>query len=133
IDGSGTVSVVQYHLDTSTSGGCPCLRRSQAAKTDADPLAQPSPVYQVEVQGVQNSQIFSAYVQGSTGVPITLPIDFGGNASTISTIDTVKAVLTVQSQYVDPETKDKPITTLVSTVRLNNCSQAQSGLTMSCQ
>src|ERR1044071_7959543 len=28
VDGSGTVSVVQYHLDTSTSNNCPCLRRT---------------------------------------------------------------------------------------------------------
>src|SRR6266571_3767049 len=39
VDGSGTVSVVQYHLDTSTSNNCPCLKRSQLPKTDGDPVA----------------------------------------------------------------------------------------------
>src|SRR5207245_10338709 len=28
VDGSGTVSLVEYHLDTSTSNNCPCLKRS---------------------------------------------------------------------------------------------------------
>jgi Tfp pilus assembly protein PilW len=133
VDGTGKVSVVIYHLDTSTTGGCPCLRRSQIDKTDAGPLLQPSPVYQVEVQGVQNTDIFSAYLGGATGTPVTLPIDFTSDASTIATIDTIKAVLTIQSNYVDPETKEKPITTLVTTTRLNNCSQAQQGLSMSCR
>jgi prepilin-type N-terminal cleavage/methylation domain-containing protein len=134
VDGNGTVSLIQYHLDPSTSGGCPCLRRSKIAKADADPMAQAAPVYDVEVQGVQNTAIFSAYVQDSTGTPVgPLPLDFDNNSGTMATIDTIKAVLTVQSTYVDPETKEQPITTLITTVRLNNCSQAQTGLTMSCQ
>ena len=54
-------------------------------------------------------------------------------APTIATIDTVRAVLTIRSTYVDPETHEKPITTLITTVRLNNCSQAKTGLPMSCQ
>src|SRR4051812_3069194 len=60
VDGSGTVSVVRYHLDTSTSNNCPCLRRSQAAKVDGAPLSNSTFTYQVEVQGVQNTNIFSA-------------------------------------------------------------------------
>src|SRR5215470_15457562 len=32
VDGSGVVSVVQYHLDTSTDNNCPCLKRSQLPK-----------------------------------------------------------------------------------------------------
>jgi prepilin-type N-terminal cleavage/methylation domain-containing protein len=133
VDGSGIVSVVQYHLDTSTTGGCPCLRRSQIAKTDADPLGQGSPIYQVEVQGVQNTDIFSAYLVSTTGTPVTLPIDFTNDASTIAAVDTVRAVLTIQSEYTDPETNEQPISTLVTTVRLNNCSQAKTGQSMSCR
>ena len=133
VDGSGVVSVVQYHLDTSASGGCPCLRRSQITKSDADPLAQGPATYQVEVQGVQNTDIFSAYRGSTSGTPETLPIDFTNDASTIAAIDTVRAVLTVQSQYKDPETKEKPISTLITTVRLNNCSQAKPGQSMSCR
>src|SRR5262249_32728314 len=43
MDGTGEVSVVRYHLDTSTTGGCPCLRRSQVPKIDGDPLTGQSP------------------------------------------------------------------------------------------
>src|SRR6059036_106858 len=50
VDGSGVVSVVQYHLDTSTSNNCPCLKRSQLPKIDGDPVAgQSTPSYQIEV------------------------------------------------------------------------------------
>src|SRR5216684_1785084 len=47
VDGSGTVSVVRYWLDSTTSNGCPCLRRSQAAKANGDPLSNSSFTYQV--------------------------------------------------------------------------------------
>jgi prepilin-type N-terminal cleavage/methylation domain-containing protein len=133
-DGTGTVTVIRYHLDTSTAGGCPCLRRSQMPKIDGDPVANQTPaVYQVEVQGVQDQNIFSAFENGVSGTPVTLPVDFTSNASTIASIDTVRAVLTIQSSAKDPETKQKPISTLITTVRLGNCSQALSGLPMSCQ
>src|SRR5215471_19754483 len=73
VDGSGTVSVVRYHLDTSTTSGCPCLRRSQVAKADGDPLSNTDFEYQVEVQGVQNSTIFSSYNNGAAvGLPVTI-------------------------------------------------------------
>src|SRR5437870_1775649 len=66
VDGSGKVSIVQYHLDTSTSNNCPCLKRSQIDKKDGDPLTGQDPAsYQVEVQGVQNTNIFSLYTNGA--------------------------------------------------------------------
>jgi len=133
VDGSGTVSVVHYWLDTSTTNNCPCLRRSQLPKVAADPLAgQSTPVYTTEVQNVQNTNIFSAFTKGATGVAVTLPIDFTNNSTTIAGIDTVLAVLTVQSTFFDPQTKVHPITTLTITVKLNNCSQAANGEPMSC-
>jgi hypothetical protein len=132
VDGSGTVSVVQYHLDTSTTNNCPCLKRSQLPKINGDPLAgQSAAVYQVEVQGVQNTTIFSAYNNGvATGLPVTTA---GGSGTTIAGVDTVQAVLTLQSSTVDPQTHQKPVTTLVTTVRLNNCSQPAIGYQTSCQ
>ncbi|HTM05115.1 MAG TPA: prepilin-type N-terminal cleavage/methylation domain-containing protein [Vicinamibacterales bacterium] len=135
VDGTGRVSVVQYHLDT-TGDGCPCLRRSQQGKAAADPLAQ-VPTYQVEVQNVQNGTaerpMFFAFAHGSTGTALTLPLDFNTNPDTIASIDTIKVVLTVESSTRDPKTSLKPTTTLVSTVRLNNCSSAASGQFLSCQ
>src|SRR5262245_56716998 len=56
VDGSGKVSVVRYFYDNSTDNNCPCLKRSQLPKIDADPLtAQTAAEYQVEVQGVKNN------------------------------------------------------------------------------
>jgi type II secretory pathway pseudopilin PulG len=135
VDGNGTVAVVQYRLDP-IGNNCPCLRRSQQPKANADPLAQ-VPVYQVEVQNVKNgtaqNPIFFAYSHGSTGTPLTLPIDFNNNPAALTSIDTIKVMLTVESNTPDPKTRLKPINTLISTVRLNNCSAATSGQFMSCQ
>ncbi len=125
VDGTGVVYSVQYHLDTSTANGCPCLRRSQQLKVDGNPLTGQTPAtYEVEVQGVQNTNIFSAFLHGATGTPVTLPVDFNANASTIANIDTVEAVLTIKSTHVDSQTLKNPTTSLISTIRLNNCSQA---------
>jgi len=132
VDGSGTISVVQYHLDTSTANNCPCLRRSQLPKVNGDPLTgQTAAVYQVEVQGVLNTNIFSAYNNGAAvGLPVTTATSTG---STIAGVDTIQAILTLQAANVDPQTRQHPVTTLVSTVRLNNCSQAAIGYKTSCE
>ncbi len=131
VDGTGVVSVVQYHLDTSTLNGCPCLKRSQLPKIDGSPLTGQTPaVYQIEVQGVQNTNIFSAY---NSAAIVGLPIDIDSSATTIAAIDTIQAMLTLESLTVDPQTHKKPVTTLISTVKLNNCSQAAIGYQTSCQ
>jgi len=132
VDGRGTVSVVHYNLDTSTTNNCPCLKRSQLPKINADPLNfQTAPSYQVEVQGVQNSNIFTAFTDGvAVGLPVTINSSSG---NTIANIDTVQALLTLRAANIDPKTHQRPVTTLVSTVKLNNCSQATTGAMMSCQ
>ncbi len=132
VDNSGTISVIQYHLDTSTANNCPCLKRSQVTKVDGDPLnGQPSPAYQVEVQGVQNTTIFSAFNNGAAiGLPVTISTASG---TTMATVDTIQAILTLQASVVDPQTRQKPVTSLITTVRLNNCSQAAIGFQTSCQ
>ena len=132
VDGSGTVSVVRYHYDT-TGTNCPCLKRSQVAKAQGDPLANTDFQYQVEVQGVQSSNIFTAYSGGTpVGAGITVNLA-SGSGTTIAGVDTVQAVLSLESSTVDPQTRTKPVTTLVTTVRLNNCSQASPGQRTSCQ
>ena len=132
MEGTGEVSVVRYHLDASTSNGCPCLKRSQVPKINGDPLTgQSSEVYQIEVQGVQNTNIFSAYTNGTAK---SLPVDTTtAGGVTIAGVDTVQAMLTLRATSIDPETRKKPVTTLVTTVRLNNCSQAAIGSKTSCQ
>jgi len=130
VDGSGTVSVLRYHLDTSTTNGCPCLRRSQVVKADGDPLSNTDFQYQVEVQGVQNTNVFSAYTNGAAvGLPVTLST---GTGSTIASVDTVQATLSLKAAVADPQTHQYPTSTLVTTVRLNNCSQAAIGYKTSC-
>jgi len=134
VDGTGTVSVVRYLYDTAGTN-CPCLKRSTGTKSAGDPLSNTSFTYQVEVQGVQSSNIFTAYT-GGTQVPYVggLPVNIAtASGTTIAGIDTVKAVLTLQAATVDPQTRQKPVTTLVTTVRLNNCSQAAPGQKTSCQ
>ena len=134
VDGTGVVYSVQYHLDTSTANGCPCLRRSQQVKIDGNPVTgQTAATYEVEVQGVQNTNIFSAFLHGATGTPVSLPVDFNSNGSTIANIDTIETVLTIKSTHVDSQTLKNPTTSLISTIRLNNCSQADFGQDMSCQ
>jgi hypothetical protein len=133
VEGTGDVSVIRYYLDPSTANGCPCLRRSQLPKVDGDPLTEQSaPSYQVQVQGVLNTDIFSAYTTGGTA-EIVLPVDFTADGPAIASTDTIKAKLTIQSTYVDPQTRERPMTTLITTVRLNNCSQAATGYAMSCE
>jgi Tfp pilus assembly protein PilW len=133
VDGTGQVSVVRYHLDTSTASGCPCLRRSQQPKIEGDPLDGQSPEdFQIQVQGVQNTDIFSAYTRGTTGVPIDLPIDFTNDGAVMANVDTIKVILSLRSPTEDPKTGKHPETTLVATSKLNNCSQADTAAAMSC-
>jgi prepilin-type N-terminal cleavage/methylation domain-containing protein len=130
VDGTGSVSVVHYYLDPSTSNNCPCLKRSQLPKKDGNPYTgQDAPVYQTEVQGVTNTNIFTAY---NNAVLQTLPLDFNGNATAIAGIDTLQAVLSLQAATIDPKTRTRPTTSLVTTVRLNNCSLAASAQQTSC-
>jgi hypothetical protein len=133
VDGTGTVSVVRYHLDTSTTNGCPCLRRSQLDKIEGNPVTgQTAEVYQIQVQGVRNTDIFSAFARGTTGTPITLPINFNDDPADIASVDTIKVVLSLRSPIRDPKTGVFPETTLVATAKLNNCSQADINYAMSC-
>jgi len=134
VEGAGQVSVIHYYLDTSTANNCPCLKRSQLPKKDGPPDligpgGQDAPVYQVEVQGVTNTNIFSAY---SNTVQQTLPLTFSSNAATMSSLDTIQAVLSLQAATVDPRTHTKPTASLVTTVKLNNCSMAASAEPLSC-
>jgi prepilin-type N-terminal cleavage/methylation domain-containing protein len=141
VDGNGTVSEVVYQL-SATGPNCPCLRRSQQAKTVGNPLPtleggdQGAPVFYTEIQGVQNgttaSPIFYAYRADNTQVT-SLPVDINSNAADIASINQIKVIVTAQSQYTDLKSGVKPSVTMVSTVRLNNCSAATSGQAMSCQ
>jgi Tfp pilus assembly protein PilW len=136
IDGSGNVSVVRYKLVT-TGTGCPCLVRSQTQKVQGDPLTDQGESDQTEVQNVLNGTsadpIFKAYYADGTLVS-PLPIDITNNA--LANINSISITLKVQSPYLDLQTRQKPTMTLMSTVRLNNCSVAYpntSGTVMGCK
>ena len=141
VTGNGQVSVIHYFLDTdATKPGCPCLRRSETLKVDGDPVTdQNQPNYQVEVQNVLNgtadNPIFTAYK--SDGTKATLPIQMDDvPSSPVADINSIRVTLTVQSKIPDAKTGARPIVSLVSTARLNNCSQAHSSASdalMGCQ
>ncbi|MGZ4831678.1 MAG: PulJ/GspJ family protein [Terriglobales bacterium] len=135
VDGSGSVSVIHYKL-VSTGTGCPCLVRSATPKIAADPLTGQGESDETEVQYVLNGSttdpIFRAYY--SDGTTVTLPIDISN--SSLANINSVAVTLKVQSPYQDMQTGQKPTMTLLSTVRLTNCSVAYpntSGTVMGCK
>jgi len=135
IDGSGNVLVIHYNL-VQTGTGCPCLERSQTTKIQADPLTGQTETDQVDVQSVLNGTtadpIFQAYYKDGTAV--SLPIDITNNA--LANVNTVDIILKVQSPSPDPQTGQKPTMTLMTTVRLNNCSVAYpntTGTVMGCK
>ena len=133
VDGTGAVSTIKYHLDTSTANHCPCLKRSQLPKVDGDPLiegtgGQTPASYEIEVQGVTNTAIFSAY---NNGAAVVLPVTLSAGA-TLAGVDTIQAVLSLEASTADPQTRQKPTTTILTTLKLNNCSQAAAGQQTSC-
>jgi prepilin-type N-terminal cleavage/methylation domain-containing protein len=131
VDGLGAVSVIRYYLDTSPTNNCPCLKRSQLPKVQGNPYTgQTAPVYQVEVQGVTNTSIFTAF---NNGALLPLPLNFNANPMAMAGLDTIQAVLSLQGATIDLKTRTKPTTTLVTTVRLNNCSMASAAQQTSCE
>ncbi len=144
VDGCGSatpgnpcnVSVIVYQLVTA-GPNCPCLVRSQQPKASSppgDPLTGQLPLQnQTEVQNVLNGTntdpIFQAY--DSNGTAVSLPIDIScditstcTNGQNLANVNSIQVRLKVQSPYPDPQTHQKPTMTLLSTVRLNNCSVA---------
>jgi hypothetical protein len=130
--GTASVKIVRYDYVAAGAGqpGCPCLRRTEFVRNGGDPLADAqnpgAAAAQLEIQGVQNGTtaadaIFTVY--DDTGVAINLPIDFDNNATTLAGINSLKVVVTVQAAQQD-NTGVRPVTTVVSSVALNNCSEA---------
>jgi len=137
--GTAKVKIVKYDY-YAVGPNCPCLRRSEYLRTTyQDPVADANgtvAVDQMEIQGVQNGTaadpIFTAY-NPTTGVQVPWPIDFTNTANLMATINSLRIVLAVQSSSKD-STGAFPITRVVSTVALSNCSEAWGGTrnTFSC-
>jgi prepilin-type N-terminal cleavage/methylation domain-containing protein len=137
LDGTGAaagvakVSIVRYDYVAAGANepNCPCLRRTEFVRNGGDPFtdanAPGGATAQMEIQGVQNGTtaadaIFTVYDGG--GNAIALPIDFNSGA-TIAGVNSLKVVLTVQSPQKD-NTGAYPVTTVVSSIALSNCSEA---------
>ena len=132
-DTPGTASVKIVRYDYVAAGAnqpnCPCLRRTEFKRSGGDPFADASApggaTAQLEIQGVQNGTtaadaIFTVYDGGGNAIP--LPINFDSGA-TIAGVNSLKVVLTVQSPQKD-NTGAYPVTTVVSSIALSNCSEA---------
>jgi prepilin-type N-terminal cleavage/methylation domain-containing protein len=131
VDGTGTVSILDYKL-FSSGDNCPCLKRSQVAKSTS-----PGTNYSVEVQNVQNAgttsdPIFVAYKNDGTLVN-NADMTSSANRLTLANIRSVQITLKLKSKFVDQSTHQAPETTLGSSVAIVNCSLAASGGVMSCQ
>ena len=129
--GVANVKIVRYDYIAAgvNEPNCPCLRRTEFQRAGGDPFTDASnlgaAVQQMEIQNVQNgtsaaNAIFTVY--DNTGNAIGLPINFNSGA-TIAGINSLKVVLTVQSTQQDT-TGAFPVTTVVSSIALTNCSEA---------
>jgi prepilin-type N-terminal cleavage/methylation domain-containing protein len=135
LDDTGNVLITTYSYNSSTSGNCPCLERRQRPKNGLSTAAH------VEVQNVQNFvdgnsiPIFQYYSNGGT-VEVSGPLTYdgvaGANTKILATIDTIRIQLVVQSPYADLKTGAKPVITLVSTVKVNNCMKSSSSYELAC-
>jgi len=135
--GVALVKIIRYDL-VNAGPSCPCLRRTEFLRNGGDPVLDASnpgvAVAQLEIQNVQNGTaadpIFTAY-DPTTGNVVALPVDFTNNATTVAKINSLKVVLAVQSPYKD-STGAFPVTRVVSTISLSNCSEALGSQTLSC-
>lgn len=138
VNGDGNVYSVQYYVN-STGTNCPCLRRSVIQKINGDPYTgQGTATTYTEVQNVQNGTstdpIFTAYdISGNVISLGSTGLNFDSNGTTIATIRSIKVSLTVKSPSIDIKTGVYPITTLVSSIDLDNCSQGDTSQSMSCE
>jgi prepilin-type N-terminal cleavage/methylation domain-containing protein len=140
--GTAQVKIIRYDLVPAGKNepNCPCLRRTEYLRNAyQDPVADANATVanaQLEIQEVQNGTaadpIFTAY-DPTTGLAVGLPIDFTNNANTVASINSLRVVLAVQSRLPDSNGAF-PVTRVVSSIALNNCSEALgvSGLPLSC-
>ncbi len=129
-NGTANVKIIKYDL-VQTGTNCPCLRRSEYIRSSyLDPVSDAQNTTtpdQLEIQGVQNGHgwndaIFTAY-DPTTQSAITQAIDFTSTASIIAKVNSLRVVMAVQSPYKDG-TGAYPVTQVVSTIALSNCSEA---------
>jgi type II secretory pathway pseudopilin PulG len=128
---SGTVDSVdiQYVPQDPVDKNCPCIRRTEVQKVDADPLAQPAPpgsALSTEVDHVlppaqAGEDLFTFFDKNGNQVPVTAGVDISsaGGQSTIDQIQTVKINLNLFSPAVDPASNKAQRISLSVTGHLN--------------
>jgi prepilin-type N-terminal cleavage/methylation domain-containing protein len=122
--GAASVRIVRYDY-YATGTNCPCLRRTEFPRNGGDPLTDAqtpgTAAAQLEIQGVQNANIFTVF--DDTGTPLPLPLDIDSEATQIANINSIQVLLSVKSVTRD-FTGAYPTTTVASSIALNNCSDA---------
>ena len=122
--GAASVRIVRYDY-FATGTNCPCLRRTEFLRNGGDPLTDAqtpgTAAAQLEIQGVQNANIFTVF--DDTGTPLPLPLDIDNEATQIANINSIQVLLSVKSVTRD-FTGAFPTTTVSSSIALNNCSDA---------
>jgi len=118
VETSGTVYSVdiQYVAQDANDANCPCIRRTEAPKANADPLAQPATTNYTEVDNVMppgigagqsGEDLFTFFDKNGNQVPVVGGVDISTPAgqATINSIRTVKINLNLLSPNVDPATR----------------------------
>jgi prepilin-type N-terminal cleavage/methylation domain-containing protein len=137
MNGDGSVQSIIYKLNTSGSCTACYLQRSQADKTNGDPLNQSSN-WGTEVNDVKNGaggQIFHFFQYDGTEIT-TLPQDIStqAGATLLANVKTIQIDLTILNNAVTDKQTGQPIeTNFEGEISLNNCSMAATGQNMSCQ
>ena len=135
VETSGTVYSVdiQYVATDPADPNCPCIRRSEIPKADADPLAQvhdaTSTFTQVEQvmppglgAGQSGEDLFTFFDKNGNQVNVAGGVDIStaGGQNTINSIQTVKINLNLLSPNIDPVTRLQQRIALSVTGHLNN-------------
>lgn len=142
LDGTGTVYQVWMQLLPPASGSCPCVLQ-RGVITKAQALANQTPTYFAEVNGVLNSgdgtgaatysisltpvgayssyataDVFDAYDVNTN--PVTSCADTPANPLSCSSVRSLQITVNVAPHYTDMQTKAYPVVSITSKARLNN-------------
>lgn len=120
VDGTGTVSVVEYSYVAGASP-CPCLRRSVTAKQPGlAPSAQVPGLTYTQVENVvplAGQPIFAAYDASGNKLSSSIPLV---NNNGLSNIKSVRITVTTQGTSKDSDTKRDIQVTMTGMARLVN-------------
>jgi prepilin-type N-terminal cleavage/methylation domain-containing protein len=129
VDGTGTVSVLDYKL-SATGNNCPCLQRSQVLKSTGGTIFS-NAVQNVQSAGTAADPLFLGYTSSGT-VIATADMTTTAGQQSLASIKTVQFRMKVKAAVVDPQTRLAPETTLSGQATIVNCSLASTGQTNSC-